>query len=586
MAITVEIVSHRLKVRAARGRLLSDVLAEAGLPLSLYCRGRGLCGRCFVEILTPPRAELKDREASLLALRGLSPDHRLACLYVLARSIKVSIPAASLLERMPVLDWGVETTVELDPAVKKYALELVRPDLGRPEAAWEVLARALKIDRPTAGLDVVRSLSPLLGRDGGKLTAVVHMDREVLALEAGDTTARSLGLAVDLGTTTLVMDIVDLSTGRVLGSETALNGQTSYGLDVVSRISRVFAEPAEGERLQRTVVRDLDRMASALLERTGLDRGSVYEVVVAGNTAMNHLLTRVPISSLALAPFHPVFAALPPLPARDIGLELGPQARLYIAPNIKSFVGGDISAGLLASGFLDRTGTWLYLDLGTNGEIALKAGGDVLVTSTAAGPAFEGMNISHGMLALPGAIARAENEGGLKVYTIGDRPAKGICGTGLIDIVAVGRELGLISAQGAVTGPGKRIPAAPGIALEQKDVRELQLAAGAIKTGVKMMLSAAGLRASGLDGVLIAGAFGNTLNIGRAMAIGLLPSIDPDRIAFLGNASLAGARALLLSQASRGKLEGALAAIRHLSLASEASFQDHFIGSLEFTPWS
>ncbi len=586
MAITVEIVSHNLKVKAASGRLLSDVLAEAGLPLSLYCRGRGLCGRCFVEVLTEPRPPLKDGEGSLLALRGLSPDHRLACLYVLDRSIRISVPAASLLEKMPVLDWGVATSVDLDPAVRKYTLELPRPDLAHPEGSWEKLGRALKVFPLAAGLDVIRSLPPLLGRSDGKLTAVLYRDREVLALEPGDTTARALGLAVDLGTTTLVMELIDLNSGRVLGSETALNGQVSYGVDVVSRISRVFAEPAEGERLQRIVVRDLDRMAASLLARTGLDRGSVYEAVVAGNTAMNHLLARVPVTSLALAPFNPAFSALPPLPARDIGLDIHPQARLYLAPNIQSFVGGDISAGLLASGFLDRTGNWLYLDLGTNGEIALKKGRDVVVTSTAAGPAFEGMNISHGMLAVPGAIARAENEGGLKVFTIGDRPAKGICGTGLIDIVAVGRELGLITAQGAIAGAEKRLPVAPGIVLESKDVRELQLAAGAIKTGVKMMLAGAGLRAADLDGLMIAGAFGNTLNIGRAMAVGLLPVIDPARIAFLGNASLAGARALLVSQASRTRLEGSLGAIRHLSLASEASFQDHFLASLDFVPWS
>ena len=586
MAITVEIVSHNLKVKAASGSLLSDVLAEAGVPLSLYCRGRGLCGRCFVEVLTEPRPPLKDGEGSLLLLRGLSADHRLACLYALDRSIRISIPAVSLIEKMPVLDWGVATSVDLDPAVRKYALDFPRADVAHPEPSWERLAQALKIAPLAAGLDVIRSLPFLIDRPGARLTAVLYRDREVLALEPGDTMGRTLGLAVDLGTTTLVMELVDLDTGRVLGAETALNGQMAFGGDVVSRISRVFAEPEEAERLQRTVVKDLDRMAGSLLARTGLERASVYEAVIAGNTAMNHLLARVPVSSLALAPFNPVFASLPPLPARDIGLDIHPEARLYLAPNIQSFVGGDISAGLLASGFLERTGNWLYLDLGTNGEIALKTGRDVVVTSTAAGPAFEGMNISHGMLAVPGAIARAENEGGLRVFTIGDRPAKGICGTGLIDIVAVGRELGLVTAQGAIAGPEKRLPVAPGIVLESRDVRELQLAAGAIKTGVKMMLAGAGLRAADLDGLMIAGAFGNTLNIGRAMAIGLLPSMDPARIVFLGNASLAGARALLVSQASRSRLEGSLGAIRHLSLASESSFQDHFLASLEFVPWS
>lgn len=585
MAITVEIVSHKLKVKAAKGRILSEVLQEAGLPLSLYCRGRGLCGKCFVKILSAPRPAYKEGEEKLLALRGLDPDHRLACLLALDRSLAVSVPDGSLLERMPILSWGIDGRAEFDPAIKKYYLEMPPTDLARPESSWSLLGNALKLPFAKASLEVVRSLPSMFSGMGGRITAVLHQDEEVLTLEPGDTSSRSLGLAVDLGTTTLVMDLVDLTTGRVLDSETALNSQTAYGADVVSRISLIFSKPEKAGRLQEVVVEDLNRMAAVLLKRNHRAAEDIYEAVVAGNTAMSHLLARVPTSSLAFSPFNPVFSVLPPLASRDLGLDINPRGRIYLAPNIKSFVGGDISAGLLASGFFDRPGTVLYIDLGTNGEIALKKDKDVIVTSTAAGPAFEGMNISHGMLAVPGAICRAEPEGGFRLFTIGDRPPRGICGTGLIDIVAVGLGLGLITPQGTVTRPEKTIPLAAGVTLNQKDVRELQLAAAAIKAGMRMLLASAGLRAADLDAVFIAGAFGNSLDTARAMSLGLLPSINPGRITFLGNASLAGARVLLVSLAARRRLESIVGAIRHYSLASEASFQDTFVSSLEFVPW-
>jgi len=585
MAITIEIVSHGRKIKAAKGRTLADVLLEAGIPMSLYCRQRGLCGRCFVEILEGPRPPLQDREKRLLALRGLSPDHRLACLYAIESSLRVSVPESSTLGRMSILSWGVEGATVFDPAIKKYFLEPAKPDLSSPVSFSESLASALKIPRPRASLDMLGRLAEMMEQVQPQFTAVLHEDAEILALEPGNTTSRVFGLAVDMGTTTLVMDLVDLGTGKVMDSETAVNSQSSYGADVVSRISLVFVEPAKVGQVREAVIKDLNRMLHALLERNGLPASDVYEVVVAGNTAMNHLFLGTPIKSLALAPFNAVFSVLPPVPARDLGLEINPNGRVYIAPNIKSFVGGDIAAGLMASGFLDRRGTLLYMDLGTNGEIVLKKNDDIWATSTAAGPAFEGMNISHGMLALSGAIYRAENNDGLKLFTIDDRPARGICGTGLIDIVAAGRARGLITAQGAVTSAGKKIPLTPDIALDQKDVRELQLAAAAIKSGVKMMLASAGLDPADLEALFIAGAFGNYLNIARAASLGLLPSIEPRKITFLGNASLAGARVLLISLETRHRLESLVGGIRHFSLASQPSFQDTFIASLEFAPW-
>lgn len=586
MAITVEVLSPHHKVKTTRGRLLSEVLIEAGIPLSAYCRGRGLCGQCCVEILEGILPDYQDGEHRLLAQRGFGPNHRLACLYELQGSVRISIPESSVLEKMPILAWGAAIPPVFDPAVKKYYLELPQPEPARPESWCDILKQGLKLPDPQASLDAIRVLPSVRAQSGGRLTAVIYRDQDILALEPGDTTSRLFGLAVDLGTTTLIVDLVDLVSGRVLDSEAALNSQAAYGADVVSRISLVFAEPGQAGRLREAAIKDLNRMTSSLLRRNGLSPEHIYEAVIAGNTAMNHLLTGAAIDSLAVAPFNPLFSALPSFPPREIGLGIHDQGRVYIAPNIKSFVGGDISAGLMASGFLDKPGPLLYLDLGTNGEIALKKNDQILVTSTAAGPAFEGMNISQGMLAVPGAVCRVEDEDGFRVFTIGDRPARGICGSGLIDLAAVCLSRGFITPAGAISRPEKRIPVAPGLSLEQKDVRELQLASAAVKAGMRMMLDAAGLKASGLKQLFIAGAFGNYLNIARAMSLGLLPSLDPARIVFLGNASLSGARLLLLSLETRRRLESQVGGIHHFSLASQPAFQDIFIDSLEFKPWS
>jgi uncharacterized 2Fe-2S/4Fe-4S cluster protein (DUF4445 family) len=249
-------------------------------------------------------------------------------------------------------------------------------------------------------------------------------------------------------------------------------------------------------------------------------------------------------------------------------------------------VGGDTSAGLAASGFSEGRTTALYLDLGTNGEIVLRKGRKLWATSTAAGPAFEGMNISCGMLAQPGAIDKVEADlNGFRCSTVDAAPAKGVCGTGLIDAASLSLERGLLTPQGQVTTASRTIPLTGSLALTQKDIRELQLAAGAVKAGIRMMLEANSLKAGDLEEVMIAGAFGSYLSVEHSIRLGLLPEVDPRLVRFMGNASLAGAKAFLVSVPSRKKAEETAARIEHFSLASRPAFQEIFVSSLEFRTW-
>jgi uncharacterized 2Fe-2S/4Fe-4S cluster protein (DUF4445 family) len=472
-----------------------------------------------------------------------------------------------------------------NPAVKKFFLEVPKAQISAPFSLSELVRSALGVESLSLPLDVLKDLGRTLKEAGQEVTAVVHEESEVLAVEPGDTVDRNFGLAVDVGTTTLVMELVEVESGRTLDMEAALNGQSRRGADVISRLSFAMEEKANAAELREIVLNDLNQMARRLLQRNRVSPGGVYEAVLAGNTAMVHLLLGVPVNSLAAAPYEAVFSALPRLDAREVGLDIHPRGKVYFAPHIKSFVGGDISAGLLAVGLDARPGHSVFIDLGTNGEIVLKAGSELVATSTAAGPAFEGMNISCGMPALPGAIFRAEGSGSLRTSTIGGGPARGVCGTGLIDLVALFLERGEIAPGGAIRNPEKKLAVEPGIALTQDDVRQVQLACAAIKSGIRLMLKANGLSVENLDGIVVAGAFGSYLNIRSSVRLGLLPRIDEERVLFIGNSSLAGARLLLIAREARREVEALVRRIRYFSLASDRDFQEQFIKALEFSRW-
>ncbi|MCU0243537.1 MAG: ASKHA domain-containing protein [Acidobacteria bacterium] len=579
---TVTILPDRTKVRARAGEVLADVLARAGVSLSLYCHKRGICGKCAVRVLAGPLPFPGALEASLLESRGLGPDHRLACLYTVTSDLVVETLPGSRLESVRVLEEGLPSAVLVDPAVRKLPIVLEKPSLYAPASAADSLRAALRtpdLVLPLAALAKLggQSLSP-----ARRFTAVLYEDREVLDLEPEDSSGEAYGLAVDLGTTTVAAELVDLRTGRTVDRGAAVNAQASYGADVVSRITFAFENPDNLRRLRQAAIHLINDMAASMCRRGGVPRHRVYDIVVAGNTAMNHILCGVPVDSLALAPFHAVFSALPAQSAADLGFSFHPQARLYAVPNIKSFVGGDITAGLVATDFAAAAGTELFIDLGTNGEIVLKKGPEFVATSTAAGPAFEGMNISCGMLAVPGAVRRAEWADGFKLGTVDDLPPQGICGTGLVDVLAVSLARGLLGKDGRIAGTEKRIRLTERLALTQQDVRDVQLAVGAVRTGVRLMLREFRLETADLARVIVAGAFGSSLDVANAVSIGLLPDVPAERIAFVGNASLAGARLLLLSRPARAAAEALAARISHVSLATRPDFQDEFVRALEF----
>jgi uncharacterized 2Fe-2S/4Fe-4S cluster protein (DUF4445 family) len=581
----VQILPFAKCATAKEGELLADVLLASDVPIGLSCGRKGICGKCLVEIVRGALPSAGEREKNLLERLNVSARVRLACLYRITGDVTVRVPEASLLGPVSVIETGIHVSVCPEPRVHKFALRLRSPALGSgPFLEAEILEQAYGKNW-TYSLRTLRKLPEAGGKADGLTTVVILDDREILDIEDGDTSGECYGIALDIGTSTVVAELVNLSSGKTVCRTAAVNGQAPFGADVMSRLAFSLEEPKGLDRLGAAIRDQVNGLISGLAHDGRISTDRIYEIVIAGNTAMNHLFLGVPVTSLATSPFRGVFSVGPEIRAKDIGLGIHPEAPVFIVPNIRSFVGGDIAAGLAATGLEGRNGTILFIDLGTNGEIVLKHGRRMTTTSTAAGPAFEGMTLSCGMPAFPGAVCSASwKAGGFDVRTIGNRPARGICGSGLVDLLALALKKGFLLPDGRIAGTAGRIRIGRSLSLTQADVRKIQLSLAAIKAGTGAMLDDAGIGISDLDEIIVAGAFGSRLDAGNASAIGLLPSIPAAKVLFVGNASLAGARRLLLSGPEQKTIGRRVRTIRHLQLASIPGFQDRFVRALEIKP--
>ncbi len=585
------------------GTTLFEAAARAGLVLQSPCGGRGTCGKCRVRVVEGdcPATEVCTRA---LGAEPVAGGARLACQARVFNDCVVSVPRASLFEsRTRILTEGQEQAVAVDPAISKRFVELPEPTNEDEAADLRRLERAL--DRPVhVHLDVLRRLPGNLRRSNFRGTAVLCDDR-LVDFEPGDTTDEAFGVAFDLGTTTVVAVLMDCVQGRDRGVAAEMNPQVAFGDDVISRIMQVREDPAALGRLQAEVVRTMNDLIGRLCAGAGVSRERIYEVTVAGNTTMQHLFCGISPAALGEVPFPPAFHRGLMLSARETGLAIHPNGRLYVFPNIGGFVGGDTVAGILAAGLQRRNRPTLFVDIGTNGEIVLAHDGRLLATSTAAGPAFEGARITAGMRATDGAIEKVLlNEHDIVFNVIGNTQPAGICGTALIDLTAVLLRAGVIDSTGRILGADEAPAALPGkikarlretdghvdfllvpaqesgtgeaIYLYQKDIRELQLASGAIRAGVLILLRKAGIAPEDLDAVLLAGGFGNFIRRKNARRIGLLPPVPTERIRFVGNASSMGAKAALLNRVARREAEAIAESAEHVDLSLDPEFQMEF----------
>jgi uncharacterized 2Fe-2S/4Fe-4S cluster protein (DUF4445 family) len=435
---------------------------------------------------------------------------------------------------------------------------------------------------------------------GEDWTAVLISDR-LLAVEAGDTSRTNFGVVVDIGTTTLVASLVDLSNGQEVAVSSALNPQSLQAQDVLSRI-RFASEEAGLKAMHRAVIEEINRLTGKIAQQAGVAADSIYEMIFSGNTCMLHLATGVNPASLGRFPYASRITGDCHENAREQGVNIATSGLVYLPPVISGFVGADITSGILATRLHETTDTTLFVDVGTNGEMVLARNGRLCAASTAAGPAFEGMNISCGMRAARGAVETFDIDAAAKITikTIDDARAVGICGSGLLDIVGELVDHGVIAANGRFVARGKSgLPAgldarlvdhngkiafrvAENVLLTQKDIRQVQLAKAALRSGVEYLLHDAGIGPRDVDRVLIAGSFGYHLQENSLLNLGLLPKELAGKVDFVGNTSKSGAQAFLVNKESRGEMTALAKSIQVLELAAIPDFDKVFVRCLSF----
>ena len=526
-------------IEAARGETLLEALRRRGIPVAAGCSGLGLCGLCRVKVLQGELGEPTPREVELLG-RQLEGGWRLACQAKVMGDASVEIPL-----RRSLVKFRVRPAARITPPAL-----FVPFDVSEGEPSYEErLLGALKKLGVKARSTSPSALNALSIRPSG--VAVVVGDEVV---DIADSYS-GYGLAVDVGTTSVAVSLIDLVSGAVVAEAVTLNAQLKFGADIISRIRYAVAEPEGVGQLQGAAVSTVNE----LLSKLGAPPSRVYRVVVAGNSVMLHLFFGVNPRPLGYLPFRPVYRRPLTAKGRELGLNVHPHALVESLPILGGYVGGDVVGDLLTAKLWEYD-TAMLIDVGTNGEIVIKKGGEYVAASTPAGPAFEGVGLHSGMMAVDGAIERIRvKEGGEPEYSvIGGGEAKGICGSGYIDLLAELLRAGLLSRDGRlVRGPRVReldgvlayvIDEGRGIALTQQDVRKLQLAIGAVKLTARFLMKMTGVSAEDLEKVVVAGDFGYHLDARNAMEVGLLPMVDENTVEYVGNGSLTGAELYMVSQ--------------------------------------
>jgi uncharacterized 2Fe-2S/4Fe-4S cluster protein (DUF4445 family) len=595
---TITILPLGKELTIERGTLLRDALQSARIMLDYPCGGKGSCRQCRVSVDPPPDAgKGRLRESDWAA--GL----RLACQLPVSEDCTVTIPEVRSSRqqwKQGLRDTDIDVAME-SGSVRRVEVTLAEPDLADQRADWERLAAGLAERGISAGAPdapALEHLSRILREAGWKIDALCE-ENELLVLDS-KAAGRCLGFAVDLGTTTVDLALLDLESGKRLARRAFLNGQVSFGADVISRAQSFHADRMP---VREAALRTIDDGARRMLEEAGIPPGRVVKTVVVGNPIMIHILNDIDPWQLTHVPYVPLIAGSVRSAPRDFGWTFQENGYVETLPLVSAYVGADTIGMIVALDLAQERTTSLSIDIGTNGEMVLARAGKLLATSTAAGPAFEGAQISCGMRALDGAIydVAISGDGGLSLQVVGAGSPRGICGTGLISGVAELLNLGVIDATGRIVDPADLDPPAlrervfsldgePAFSLSadravyisQNDVRKLQLAKGAVRTGIETLLEASGLNADELDALRLAGNFGAGLDAGAAMRIGLIPPMDLERVQVVGNAALRGAIMILLSRDCWRKAQSAARNTRFVELGGKPEFQARFMDSMMF----
>lgn len=594
------------EIRVPEGSLLSLPAHEAGIALDSSCGGRGKCGKCRARVIEGQVSEPSLAEKNVISQRDLDLGYVLLCQRAVLGDCVIEIENPECADGSFLLEKGVlmDLPTHIDSTLSKVCIELTPPAENDARADLERIFSRLE-----GGVKVEPDLLPMLPRilrQSRFKPTLVLMDGELISIETGDTAQEAYGIAFDIGTTTIAGYLVDLVNGKVRCTASAANRQERHGADVISRISYASQEGNGTHELQSLVIETLQSIVDRLLEQGQTPAERVYLFVFTGNTVMMHLLLRTSPQNIALAPFVPAFTSSIRGKAAHLGLQHIPSCTRFITlPNVAGYVGADTVSVMVATRIHERPGNWLAIDIGTNGEVILSSKGRLLTCSTAAGPAFEGGCISQGMRAVGGAVYKVDFTQDPICSVIGNGEPRGLCGSGLLDAVSEMVRVGILHKSGRIQTPdecparldrsfrdrieqresGRRFILSSGkrpVAITQKDVREVQLAKGAMRAGIEILLKEAGISASELSGVLLAGAFGSNLQPKSIEGIGLLPDLPVELITPVGNAAGTGAVMALLSKEKLQLASELASRAEHIELSVRRDFQKIFLAAMDF----
>lgn len=620
------------EVKAKRGETILSSAIHAGVYLNSSCGGDGVCGRCKVVV---KKGQFKTQPSGRISSEERKQGYVLACVTTIQDNLEVFIPPETRLDFDRISEEEARThrlkgiyseAAEVDagkaiidetvfvhgPLATKLFLKIPPPNLEDTASDLERLYREIRRQRDIpimqTGLTNIKRLGGMFRESGWQITATLgrrNQTTEIVMIQPGDTSKRNFGIAFDIGTTTVTGQLVDLNTKKILSTKATYNRQAVFGSDVISRI--IYAGEADGlERLHHAVIDNMNDIIKELISEHRVSLNEIMGVMVAGNTTMMHLLLRVDPTYIRREPYVSTANFVPVIRASEAGIKVNPRGLMACIPGVSTYVGGDITAGVVACGMSESEDLTLLIDIGTNGEIALGNKEWLVCCAASAGPAFEGSGVTCGMRAARGAIQAVkikdlEKACEIKVATIGKEQPKGICGSGYIDALAEMLKTGVVKKDGKINrdtkcknvkeGPEglefvlvkKRESATDkDIVITEADIENLKRSKGAIFAAVSILVKKLGLTLDDIKKIYVAGGFGTSINVEKAIAIGLLPDIPREKFTFVGNSSLIGAREILLSYETMKKAEAIAKKMTYIELSVEPSYMDEYVASLFF----
>lgn len=621
-------VTYRIKflpdekeIEVAEGSTLLQAAEAAGIFINSLCGGLGLCGSCRLQIVNG-EANVNKHVIGFFSKEELRGGHVLACQTKVTNDLEVLIPPKSRLEQEQILTEGIpvlysqpqkvslhkrpqDPVISLSPMVTKIYLELPEPTIEDNVADIDRIIRILREKLDYQNFDIqlacLQGLATKLRDNQWKITVTIaHQNNmgRILKVEPGDTSNENYGVAIDVGTTTVVAQLVHLTTGEVFGIEASHNLQAGYGEDVISRM--VYAcNRGNLDPLHQAVIANINNLTQTLASEKGVDTKDINCIITSGNTTMSHFLLGLIPCSIRVEPYVPTATVYPQILAQEIGVNINPQGILQVIPSVASYMGGDIVAGILACGLTDRPEVKCLIDVGTNGEIAIGNNEWIVCCSASAGPAFEGGGLEYGMRAAKGAIKQfIINNNRIMYKTIGNDKPRGICGSGLIDIIYELTRNRIIGQDGKfqqtdndrivtvdddpafIIAHPEETETGQGIKIYQSEIGNLIKSKAAVFAAFKSLLDYVGVTFNELDSIYVAGGFGSSLDITKAIAIGLLPDIDINKIQFIGNSSVMGARMALVSAQAFEKAIDIAQKMTNIELSNYLPFMNEFIAAL------